>query len=306
MNSLSSKNIYCFIAMIFFGFLLVSTSTYVNAKTDLSAREIVELVDDSRRQTTDSAFTRMSLTTCKYGISKGKLKCAKKARIKVVESAQVNTGNNNKDVKTLAIILEPANERGIGMLSFSYDDSDRDNETWIYLSALGKVKRMSTSSNDDEDTESASLFGTEITIEDQETGKLDDYIYEILGEGKFRGREVAIIESIPKPHRLKKSRYGKTRSWIDLERFITLKMQMFDKNKKPIKQLDAGKVEKINDIWMSRSLTFMNLVTQRLTNMNIEAINFNIKINPLFLTQRALNDQAFREKYLLDLREQAK
>jgi hypothetical protein len=306
MSSLSSKNVNSIIVMFFLVFLLLITSSNVSAKTNLSARDIVELVDESRRQTTDSAFTRMSLTTCKYGISKGKLKCAKKARIKVIESAQVNTGEDNKDVKSISIVLEPANERGIGMLSFSYDDTDRDNETWIYLSALGKVKRMSTSSSDDEDTESASLFGTEITIEDQETGKLDDFNYEILGEGKFRGREVVIIESTPKPHRLKKSRYGKTRSWIDLERFITLKVQMFDKNKKPIKQLDAGKVEKINDIWMSRSLTFMNLVTQRLTNMKIEAINFNIKIEPSFLTKRALNDQAFREKYLLDLREQAK
>lgn len=306
MGPLSSKYIYSLATPILLVFVLIITSIDVNAKTNLSAREIAELADESRRKTTDSAFTKIILTTCRYGISSGKLKCAKKARIKVVESAQVNTGLNNKDVKSIAIILEPANERGIGMLSFTYDDSDRDNETWIYLSALGKVKRMSTSSNDDEDTESASLFGTEITIEDQETGKLDDYSYKILGEGKFRGRSVAIIEATPKPHRLNKSRYGKTRSWIDLERFITLKMQMFDKNKKPIKQLDAGKVEKINDIWMSRSLTFMNLVTQRLTNMKIEAINFNINIEPSFLTQRALTDQAFREKYLIDLRGQTK
>jgi hypothetical protein len=303
-SSLLKKNIY--IVPIVLVFVLIIYSVNVNAETNLSAREIVELTDDSRRKTTESAFNKIILTTCKYGVSNGKLKCAKKARIKVIESAQVNTGMNNKDVKSIAIILEPANERGIGMLSYNYDDSDRDNETWMYLSALGKVKRMSTSSNDDEDTESASLFGTEITIEDQETGKLDDYTYQILGEGKFRGRIVAIIEATPKPHRLNKSRYGKTRSWIDLERFITLKMQMFDKNKKPIKQLDSGKVEKINDVWMSRSLTFMNLVTQRLTNMKFEAINFNLNINPSFLTQRALTDQAFREKYLTDLRDQAK
>ena len=81
---------------------------------------------------------------------------------------------------------------------------------------------------------------------------------------------------------------------------------MFDKNNKPIKRLDVGKIEKINNTWMARSLTFMNLVTQRLTNMKIEAINFNINIEPAFLTQRALTDQAFREKYLINLREQAK
>ncbi len=286
-------------------FFIFSVSN-VYAETDLSAREIMEKVDEESRKSTESAFTRMKLTTCKYGKRDGKVKCAEKARVKLVESAQINTGENNKDSKSIAIILEPASEKGIGMLSYSYDDSDRDNETWLYLSALGKVKRISVRNSDDEETESASIFGTEMTTEDQETGKLDDYTYELLDQGTFRGREVVVIESTPKPHRLSKSSYGKTQSWIDTERFISLKVQMFDKYNNPIKKLEVGKVEKINNVWMGRSLTFFNTVSNRLTNMKLEAINFDMDINEDFLTQRALTDQAFREKYLKDLRKQAK
>ena len=286
-------------------FFIFSVSN-VYAETDLSAREIMEKVDEESRKSTESAFTRMKLTTCKYGKRDGKVKCAEKARVKLVESAQINTGENNKDSKSIAIILEPASEKGIGMLSYSYDDSDRDNETWLYLSALGKVKRISVRNSDDEETESASIFGTEMTTEDQETGKLDDYTYELLAQGTFRGREVVVIESTPKPHRLSKSSYGKTQSWIDTERFISLKVQMFDKYNNPIKKLEVGKVEKINNVWMGRSLTFFNTVSNRLTNMKLEAINFDMDINEDFLTQRALTDQAFREKYLKDLRKQAK
>jgi len=286
-------------------FFIFSVSN-VYAETNLSAREIMEKVDEESRKSTESAFTRMKLTTCKYGKRDGKVKCAEKARVKLVESAQINTGENNKDSKSIAIILEPASEKGIGMLSYSYDDSDRDNETWLYLSALGKVKRISVRNSDDEETESASIFGTEMTTEDQETGKLDDYTYELLDQGTFRGREVVVIESTPKPHRLSKSSYGKTQSWIDTERFISLKVQMFDKYNNPIKKLEVGKVEKINNVWMGRSLTFFNTVSNRLTNMKLEAINFDMDINEDFLTQRALTDQAFREKYLKDLRKQAK
>ncbi len=286
-------------------FFIFSVSN-VYAETDLSARKIMEKVDEESRKSTESAFTRMKLTTCKYGKRDGKVKCAEKARVKLVESAQINTGENNKDSKSIAIILEPASEKGIGMLSYSYDDSDRDNETWLYLSALGKVKRISVRNSDDEETESASIFGTEMTTEDQETGKLDDYTYELLDQGTFRGREVVVIESTPKPHRLSKSSYGKTQSWIDTERFISLKVQMFDKYNNPIKKLEVGKVEKINNVWMGRSLTFFNTVSNRLTNMKLEAINFDMDINEDFLTQRALTDQAFREKYLKDLRKQAK
>ena len=305
MNRLLHSANYSLLFVLISAFLALS-SLQVHAETDLSAREIMEKVDEEGRKSTDSAFTRMKLTTCKYGISGGKIKCAEKARIKLVESAQINTGENNKDTKSIAIILQPSSEKGIGMLSYSYDDSDRDNETWLYLSALGKVKRISVRNSEDEETESASIFGTEMTTEDQETGKLDDYTYELLDQGEFRGREVVVIESTPKPHRLSKSSYGKTQSWIDTERFITLKVQMFDKYNNPIKKLEVGKVEKINDIWMGRSLTFFNTVSNRLTNMKLEAINFDIDIKEDFLTQRALTDQAFREKFLKNLRKQAK
>jgi len=305
MNRLLVTSNYSLLVIVLSVFLSLS-SVQVYAETDLSAREIMEKVDEESRKSSDSAFTRMKLTTCKYGLSGGKVKCAEKARVKLVESAQINTGQDNKDSKSIAIILERSSEKGIGMLSYSYDDSDRDYEAWLYLSALGKVKRISVRNSDDEETESASIFGTEMTTEDQETGKLDDYTYELLGQGKFRGREVAVIESIPKPHRLSKSSYGKTQSWIDTERFITLKVKMFDKYNNPIKKLEVGKVEKINDVWMGRSLTFFNTVSNRLTNMKLEAINFDMDIKEDFLTQRALTDQAFREKFLKDLRKQAK
>ena len=306
MNRLILNNLKpnLFIALISIFFILCSSITI--AETKLTALEIMEKVDEESRKSTDSAFTRMKLTSCKYGKKDGKIKCAEKARIKLVESAQINTGDDNQDTKSVSIILEPASEKGIGMLSYSYDDSDRDNETWLYLSALGKVKRISVRNSDDEETESASIFGTEMTTEDQETGKLDDYSYELLEQGKFRGREVAVIESTPKPYRLSKSSYGKTQSWIDTERFISLKVQMFDKYNNPIKRLEVGKVEKINDVWMGRSLTFFNTVSNRLTNMKLEAINFDMDIQEDFLTQRALTDQAFREKFLKDLRKQAK
>ena len=306
MNRLILNNSNSPLLVVALSIFFIFSVSNVYAETDLSAREIMEKVDEESRKSTESAFTRMKLTTCKYGKRDGKVKCAEKARVKLVESAQINTGENNKDSKSIAIILEPASEKGIGMLSYSYDDSDRDNETWLYLSALGKVKRISVRNSDDEETESASIFGTEMTTEDQETGKLDDYTYELLDQGTFRGREVVVIESTPKPHRLSKSSYGKTQSWIDTERFISLKVQMFDKYNNPIKKLEVGKVEKINNVWMGRSLTFFNTVSNRLTNMKLEAINFDMDINEDFLTQRALTDQAFREKYLKDLRKQAK
>ena len=284
--------------------LCLSLSVMGVAQAQMTARELVQKMDDNQLQTTDASFNVMQLTTCKYGTKDGKLKCVEKPRIKVLESAQINMGDNNKDTKSIAIIVEPASERGIGMLSYTYDASDKDNETWLYLSTLGKVKRIASGS-DDEETEPTSMFGSEISTEDQETGKLDDYTYTILQRGTYKGRPVAVIESVPTPQRLQHTRYGKVRTWLDTERFVSLKIQMFDKRGNAIKQVSVAQVEKINGIWLARSMTFKNLVSQRLTNMKIKAITFGLNIDEGFLTQRALTDQAFRQRHLKILREQA-
>jgi hypothetical protein len=114
-----------------------------------------------------------------------------------------------------------------------------------------------------------------------------------------------VIESVPTPQRLQHTRYGKVRTWLDTERFVSLKIQMFDKRGNAIKQVSVAQVEKINGIWLARSMTFKNLVSQRLTNMKIKAITFGLNIDEGFLTQRALTDQAFRQRHLKILREQA-
>ena len=284
---------------------LIGLSLFITnlAQAEMTAREIVQKMNDNQLLTTDSSFNLLQLTSCKYGTHNGKLKCVEKPRIKLLESAQINLGADNKDSQSITIILEPASEKGIGMLTYTYDASDQDNETWLYLSALGKVKRIA-SGRDDEDTEPTSVFGSEISTEDQETGKLDHYTYKILQSGNYKGRPVAVIESLPTIEGAKHTRYGKLRTWVDRERFISLKIQMFDKHGNAIKHVSAAKVEQINGIWLARSVTFKNLVSQRLTNMNIKTINFGLNIDAKFLTQRALTDQGFRQRHLQSLREQ--
>ena len=66
----------------------------------------------------------------------------------------------------------------------------------------------------------------------------------------------------------------------------------------------ASRVELVNDVWMSRSLTMMNLVTNRLSNMAFVEIYTDLTIDDEFLTQRTLTDSAYRETELEILRAQ--
>ena len=270
---------------------------------NLSGLEIMERVEDSQRATSDSAFNRMQLSTCRFGIKDNRITCAERPRIKSLESVGKNYGEDGKDTKNVTIVQEPAAERGVGMLSFSYDDTQRDNETWLYLSALGRVKRIA-SGNSDDDAEPASVFGSEFTTEDTDTGKLEEYEINILNETTESGREVWKIELIPNAQRALKSRYSRTVNYVDKERFVVLRVEMFDQYDNEIKRLLASRVELVNDIWMARSLTMMNLVSNRLSNMAFLEIYTDVEVEDEFLTTRTLTDVAFRETELEKLRQQ--
>jgi len=287
------------------GAILMVGSPVVSANTGLSAMDLMQQVDDNSRKTVDSAFTRMIITTCKYGTSGGKLKCVENPRVKIIESAQVNTGEEKQDTRSLIIVVAPEYEKGIGMLSYAYNDSSQENETWLYLPALGKAKKIAVSQGEGDTTEAANLFGTEISLEDQSVGKLDEYSYEIIETGEYKGRPIVVIESTPNADRLNKSPNGKTQTWVDTERFVALKVQIFDQQGAMIKRIQAGSIEYVNKTWVAKSISFMNLVGQRLTNMKIDKISFGVDIDLELLTPKALSDEVFREAHLEKLRSQS-
>lgn len=289
--------------LLFAAAALTTVTTHAQMDAELSGREILERVEDNLRAVSDAAFNRIQLSSCRFGLQNSQITCAERPRVKALESVSINTGADDRDTQTISIVLEPAAERGVGMLNYAYDDSERDNETWLYLSALGQVKRIA-SGNSDDDSESASLFGSEFTTEDQDTGKLEEYEITILEESTESGRDVWVIEAIPTDERARKTRYARIVHYIDKERFVGVRADMYDRQGREIKRLMASRIELVNDVWTARSLTMMNLVANRLSNMAILEINSGINVPENFLTPRTLTDVAFREAELNRIRAQ--
>ena len=290
-------------SIVYLTALFLGASAFYSNAQELSGLEIMQLVDDANRRQNDSSFNRMQLSSCKFGVTDGRITCAERPRVKSLESVSKNYGVELKDTKSVTITLEPAAERGIGMRSYGYDEAGRDNETWLYLSTLGRVKRIA-SGDSDEETEPASLFGSEFTTEDTDTGKLEEYSFHVLEETTTSDREVWKIEMIPNEERARKTRYSRQVHYVDKERFVTLRSEMYDRYDKEIKRLMAARVELVNDIWVPRSLTMMTLVTNRLSTMAFVEISTDLASEDEFLTQRTLTDAAYRETELEKLRAQ--
>ena len=293
--SIKHTNYLKFVPVIWLLISLFSVKTYAN-----EADDIMHKVDRLQREISNQTLSLSSLTTCDFAVKNKQVVCTEEPRLKVIESVSEQLGTQLKDSQSISIILEPAREKGIGMLTYSYDDPEKDTESWLYLSALGKVKRMASGSG--EDQEPVSLFGSEFTTEDMETGKTDEYDYKILHEGAYQDTKVWVIEARPKPVRLRKTHYSRLLFWIDKEKYIALKIQSYDRYDKSYKRIMFQDIVKLAGHWLARDMTIYNMKINRLSRMKTEKIALNVPVNDEFLTQRSLIDFAFREQNLEALR----
>jgi len=267
---------------------------FTNLSNAQDAREIMHKVIDRNDGTTE--ISRVRLSTCRV-VKKGKkYVCADSPRVKVLDMARKDYGPNEKDHKSVSIIIDPASEKGIGFLQYDYEQRDKDTDQWLYLSALGKVKRI-VSGNENE-PKTGSFFGTEFSYEDMESIHLDDYSYKILGSETYRKRPCWVIESLPGKKRAQKSNYSKFMDWIDKKRYIALKSILFNRQGKRVKKIYNSNIEIVDNILVPRKMLVFNLETKRRTYLTYEKVAFNKPVSDAFLTQRTLTDSVFRESTL--------
>jgi len=283
--------------------MILSTLLYPAVSFNLSAqsgRDIMIKYDKVSKETSFSLIEKMKMSTCKYVVQQGKMHATEEPRINVLEIVSKDAGIDNKDSRSVSIVIEPTRDKGIGMLTYDYAAPSKDDDNWLYLPALGKIKRMvSGSENNDE---GGSFFGTEFLVEDVASRKIDDYTYKLLEQTTYVSRPVWVLELIPTPERTKKTKYGKILLWIDKERNIIVKQDLYDRNNLLFKRLTASDIEQIDNVWVARKAEMNNLLTRRVTIMELIAIAYNIEVPDEFLTQRTLVDFAFREKKLTKLR----
>lgn len=260
----------------------------------ISAQEIAKKMYD--RDDGVSQISLQKLSSCRYAMKNSRKGCTEKPRSNVIESVRRDYGDKQKDVKTVSIVKSPTAERGVGFLQYDYENSDKDADQWMYLSALGKVKRI-VSGNDNEPKQ-GSFFGSEFSYEDLEQRHLEDYTYEVLKSVTYKDRPCWVLEITPTKEHARKSNYQKSINWIDKERHIALKTILYDRQGKKVKQLISHDLRNIDGVWVPMILNMDNVQTNRMTTLKIEKTALNINVQDDFLTLRTLTDGAFREQHL--------
>lgn len=196
---------------------------------------------------------------------------SRKLSIKTLE------GRGGKD-KTIIIFKSPADVRGTALLTHTHPRDD--NKQWLYLPAVKRVKRISSSN------QSGPFVGSEFSYEDMVTHVLDKYSYKYLRMEKCGKMKCHVVEEYPKE---KGSGYSKQVVWLDTQHYRLQKTEFYDRKKSKLKTLTiTGYKKYAGKHWRPGKSVMKNLQTGKSTEIHWAKYSFKTGLKSSDFSKTAL------------------
>jgi outer membrane lipoprotein-sorting protein len=164
--------------------------------------------------------------------------------------------------KKIMFFLSPADVRNTSFMNWSYDE-DKDDDQWIYLPALKKVKRISS------DSKSDYFMGSDFTYDDLGDRHPNKDTHRVLREETLDGEACFVVESKTNdPDYM----YSRTVTWVVKDKWIGLKREFYDEENEHLKTLRVKSVEKIGGFWIIVHSEMKNTQKNHRTIMKLEDV----------------------------------
>ena len=252
---------------IFSIFLMVGFSPFFNYSTaQPSGREIIEMVQD--RPDGDNRKSVMTMILVNHRGA---------TRERTMLSYSQDYG---KDSKSIMFFQAPADVKGTGFLTWEYDDPARDDDRWLYLPAMKKVRRISGSSATKEN-----FMGSDFTYDDMGGRNIEEDLHTLLREELVDGSDCWVLESIPRDP---DDAYSKKISWIRQDASVPVKVEFYDRMGSLLKTLTASDIRIEGEFWTTGRLVMINHLRDHKTIITMEEIDYNLELNETMFTVPAL------------------
>jgi len=181
--------------------------------------------------------------------------------------------------KKIMFFVSPADVRNTSFMNWSYDEAGKDDDQWIYLPALKKVKRISS------DSKSDYFMGSDFTYDDLGDRHPTDDTHKILREETVNGEDCYVVESVSKDEDYI---YSRTVSRIIKDKWIGLKKEFYDEDEELLKTLTVKKYEKIKNYWTILSSEMHNVQKDHTTKMELANVKLDTGIPANKFTERMM------------------
>ncbi len=179
----------------------------------------------------------------------------------------------------IMFFLSPADVRNTSFMNWSYDEAGRDDDQWIYLPALKRVKRISS------DSKSDYFMGSDFTYDDLGDRHPSEDNHELLREETVDGEHCYVVESVPKEEDYM---YSRTVTWIIKDKWIGLKKEFYDEDGEHLKTLSVEKFEKMKDYRIITHSKMQNVQKNHTTDMLLEDLTLDAGMSDSRFTERMM------------------
>ena len=182
--------------------------------------------------------------------------------------------------KSLSIFDNPRDVKGTAFLTLSHKTGDDDQ--WLYLPALKRVKRISSRNK------SGSFMGSEFSYEDIASQEVEKYTYRWLRDEILDSRECFVSERYPVDK--KNSGYSRMVSWMDKEAYRPFKVEYYDRKNALLKTLTITDYKQyLDQFWRAGEMHMINHQSGKSTLLYWSDYQFQIG-----LTDRDFNKNSLK------------
>ena len=197
--------------------------------------------------------------------------------------------------KDLVMFTGPTAVKGLAILTWSYMDPAKEQNQWLWLPSLKKIRKISAAQSDD------SFMGSDFTIEEITTRKFEDETYTLLREEAFRGytcefnnqlyhqgADCFVVEAKPKRSPWY---YSKRIVWIDKNTGGDIYHEIYDPNgqlyKTIFKDYQVMKVQD-RDYPTQMLLEVKDLRTEHRTVIEMKDVKYDQGLSEALFTEKSL------------------
>ena len=181
----------------------------------------------------------------------------------------------------------PPDVEGTGFLLL--ENPSGDDNLWVYLPALHKVRRLVAHDKKD------SFFGSDFSYGDILPPKVDLFRHTLLRMEPFAGHECYVVASVPKDGKeMEDSGYSKRITWVREDNFLESKVEYYDTDGRPLKtQLISGarEVDPARHKWFALRREMINGRTGHRTVIVFSHIVVNKPVPGRFFSEGGLKRQ---------------
>ena len=180
--------------------------------------------------------------------------------------------------RSLFVFDEPRDVAGTALLIHAHREAADDQ--WLYLPALTRVKRISSSNR------SGSFMGSEFAYEDMSVPEVEKFTYRYLREEPCGALTCTVSERFPTDER---SGYLRQVVWQDTEEFRVWQVEYYDRKDAHLKTLTLTDYEQyLGQFWQAGELTMVNHLTGKSTVLTWSDFQFQAPIDEAEFTQTGL------------------